>query len=557
MIRSALLVSARDFLRDFRAFAGRNGLFAVLLIGAGAGLEGIGLVVLVPVLRRVMEGGPDQLLPLLGGFALLVGLRALALWRRDVLLADLRIGFVEQQRVRLVGKLVGAPWTTLAKMRHARINHLLASDVTLTGTCAHFLMQGAAAFFLLMIQWGLAFFFSPPLALLSGVLLLGAGAALLPQLAKSQRLGKEVAEANLHLAHSGAQFLGGLKLAMSQNLQTRFAEEFNATLTRLMARQVDFTREQSKAQLAFSTVASLAGAAAILAGLRLFDVPPAQLIVFVLLLARMSAPITQLQQGAHQFANFLPSYEAVKALEAELGETAPGVAAEKLPADLTLHFDKVTYLHSDGGKGVVDLDIAVQPGSFIGITGASGAGKTTFADLLVGLLAPQSGTISLGGRPMTDSLRARWRSVVAYAPQEAFLFHDSIRSNMLWADPAATDEEIAAALKIAGAEGFVSALDSIVGEKGALLSGGERQRLTLARALLRKAPILMLDETTSAIDVPAERALLERLADLAWKPAIVLIAHRPESLSRCERIVEFAEGRIVADRHRADGSSAP
>jgi len=553
----ALLFSARNFLSDFRAFAGRDGAKAVLLIVAGAGLEGLGLAVLVPVLRGMMEGQAERLLALLAGFTLLIGLRALVLWRRDMLLTRLRVGFVEQQRVRLLERLVGASWTTLSHMRHARITHLLASDVTLIGTCAHFMLQGAAAFCLLAIQWALAFMFSPPLAVLSGLLLIGAGAALLPQLVKSQRLGREVSEANLHLAHNSAQFLGGLKLAMSQNLQGRFAEEFNATLTRLIARQVDFTREQSKAQLAFSTIASLAGAAAILAGIYLFAVPAPLLIVFVLLLARMSAPIAQLQQGAHQFANFLPSYDAVTTLETELGGAGASVTAEDLPADLSLRFDKVTYRHPDGGRGVFDLDLVLEPGGFIGITGASGAGKTSFADLLVGLLAPQSGSISVGGLPMTEGRRARWRSVVAYAPQEAFLFHDSIRANLLWADPLASEEEMIAALRLAGAESFIGSLDTIVGEKGALLSGGERQRLTLARALLRKAPLLMLDETTSAIDVPTERILLYRLAALPWRPTILLIAHRAESLALCDRIIAFADGRIVSDRHTTPGSSAP
>ncbi len=569
------LRSAWDFFLDFCNDARGLGAQAAMLIGLGAVLEGVGLTLLIPMLGVVtetgvssnwivshlpaipgVEGRVGRLTVLLACFAVLISVRALVLWRRDVLLAELRVGFVERQRRRLVERLVAAPWTTLSRMKQARINHLLGNDVVLTGTCVHFLLQGGVSLCMLAMQWGLAFLLSPYLAALIGGMLAVASLGLLPQLAKSRELGKESAEAYLHLSTSGAEFLGGLKLAMSQNLQVRFAEEFNATLRRLAGRQVAFTRAQSRAQLAFTTLASLAGAAAILAGVALLDVPPPLLIVFVLLLARMSAPAAQLQQGAQQFANFLPSYEKIKALETELGEAGALVAAADLPAGGTLRFDKVTYRHAEGDKGVRELDLALEPGEFIGITGASGAGKTTFADLAVGLLEPHSGAISLGGRPMTEGLRARWRSVVAYAPQEAFLFHDTIRNNFLWADPAAGEEEMAEVLRIAGAGEFIAALDKVVGDKGALLSGGERQRLTLARALLRKAPLLILDETTSAIDVPTERAVLERLAALPWRPAILLIAHRAESLALCDRIIEFAEGRIVSDRRKEPAMSA-
>jgi ATP-binding cassette subfamily C protein len=557
----------RRFFLDFCADARGEGVKAAILVALGAVLEGVGLALLVPMLRAVTDPGwiasylpamsrLGTLSVLLALFAALISLRALVLWRRDVLLAELRAGFVERQRARLVGRLAAAPWTIVSRMRQARINHLLGSDIVLTGTCVHFMLQGGVSLCMLAMQWGLAFLLSPALAVFVGLLLAGAGLGLLPQLAKSRALGKESAEAHLHLTTSGAEFLGGLKLAMSQNLQYRFVEEFNATLSRLSGRQVAFVRAQSRAQLVSTTLASLAGAAAILLGTALLDIPPPQLIVFVLLLARMGGPAAQLQQGAQQFANFLPSYEKVKALEAELTAKAPAAAPSgPLPAG-PLRFQGVSFRHAEGGRGVFDLDLVIEPGSFVGVTGASGAGKTTFADLLVGLLAPQVGTMSLDGREMSEGMRARWRSMVAYAPQEAFLFHDTIRANLLWADPAAGETELAAALRAAGAGNFVSSLDIVVGDKGGLLSGGERQRLTLARALLRKSPLLILDETTSAIDVAAERAVLEALAALPWRPAIVLIAHRAESLALCDRIIEFAEGRIVSDRCKEPAMSA-
>ncbi|MEA1671848.1 ABC transporter ATP-binding protein [Nitrospirillum sp. BR 11163] len=570
--------SAWDFFQDFRAHARGDGLKAALLITLGAGLEGVGLVLLVPLLDLVMgdghggwmaslagrlpwhsigDGPLARLPPLLACFALLVGLRAVVLWHRDVLLASLRIGFVEEQRTRLVARLIAAPWTRLSALPHARVNHLLSSDIILTGACAHFMLQGATSLFLLLVQWGLACLFSLPLAAITGVLLAAATLALLPQLARSRRLGREVADANLHLATSGAQFLGGLKLALSQNMQQRFADEFNGTLGRLMGRQVALTREQTKAQLAFTTLASLAGAAAIVVGVWALDVPPAVLIVFVLVLARMSAPAAQLQQGAQQFANFLPSYEKIRALEAELAGAAPPMAAEigdggAFAGPQPIRFHQVSYRHPGGDRGVSGLDLTLEAGSFVGVTGASGAGKTTFADLLVGLTAPDTGTITVGDRALAGAARRQWAAAIAYAPQDTFLFHDSIHANLAWANPSASEADMRAALGLVGASALVDrleqGLDTVVGAQGGLLSGGERQRLALARALMREPPLLVLDESTGAIDIAGERALLAGLATLPWRPTIVLIAHRRESLVLCDRVLEFAEGRIIADR---------
>jgi ATP-binding cassette subfamily C protein len=570
--------SARRFFLDFAAFAGGEGIKGAVLVALGAVLEGAGLVLLVPMLGIVMNGqnqgdwiaarvGPvfaqfgvadriGKLALLLAFFAGLVVLRAGVLWYRDITLARLRVGFVQEQRTRLVGRLAAAPWSQLSKLQHARINHLLSSDIVLTGSCVYFMLQGAVSLCMLVMQCALAFLFSPALALLAALLMAAAGFALIPQLAKSRALGAYVAEANLDLATSGAHFLGGLKLAVSQNLQHRFAKEFNETLGRLMQRQISFAREQSKAQLGFTTLASLVAAVAILVGLGFLDIAPSLLVVFVLVLARMSSPAAQLQQGAQQFANFLPSYDNIGNLEAELLTDEAGRPSEpQQPVPVgAIRFRGVSFCHSRGAEGVFDLDLTIEPESFVGITGASGAGKTTFADLLVGLIAPQAGDISIGGGVMTDALRRQWRSEIAYVPQEPFLFHDTIRSNFLWANPDVGESEIRAALCMAGADDLVSrlpeGLETIVGEKGMLFSGGERQRLALARALLRKPRLVVLDEATSAIDIPGERVVLGKLVALAWRPTIVLIAHRVESLALCTRVLEMSEGRFVSDSIR-------
>ena len=570
--------SARQFFLDFVAFAHGDGIRGAILIVLGAGLEGVGLVLLIPMLGIVMNGRDqsnwiamrvgqifadfgvanrmERLAFLLAFFAALIALRAVVLWHRDVTLARLRVGFVEEQRTSLVARLAGAPWSQLSKMQHARINHLLSSDIVLTGACAYFMLQSVTSLCMIIMQCALAFLFSPALALMAAFMMVAAGLALVPQLAKSRALGVYVAEANLGLATSGAQFLGGLKLAVSQNLQHRFTKEFNETLGRLMQRQIAFAREQSKAQLGFATLSSLTGAAAILVGIGYLDIAPSVLIVFVLVLARISAPAAQLQQGAQQFSNFLPSYEKIGNLEAELTTDEAGrPSGPQPPIPLgAIRFCNVSFFHSRGAEGVFDLDLMIEPESFVGITGASGAGKTTFADLLVGLIAPQTGEISVGGCIMTDAMRRQWRSEIAYVPQEAFLFHDTIRNNLLWANPDAAEQDVQSALRMAGADELVSRLpeklDTIVGEKGMLFAGGERQRLALARALMRKPRLLVLDEATSAIDIPGERVLLERLAALTWRTTIVLIAHRLESLTFCTRILEMSKGHLVSDSVR-------
>jgi ATP-binding cassette subfamily C protein len=219
-------------------------------------------------------------------------------------------------------------------------------------------------------------------------------------------------------------------------------------------------------------------------------------------------------------------------------------------------FEAVSFLHpaasaSDQAddRGVERIDLTLRPGDFLGVVGASGAGKTTFADLLVGLVAPQRGRITVGGRPLEGAVLAGWREGVSYVSQDPFLFHDTVRRNLTWASPGASEADLWRALALADAEVLVrrmdKGLDSVVGERGALISGGERQRIALARAILRRPRLLVLDEATNAIDIPTERLVLERICALTPQPTIVMIAHRPESLALCRTVVRLEEGRLA------------
>jgi ATP-binding cassette subfamily C protein len=194
--------------------------------------------------------------------------------------------------------------------------------------------------------------------------------------------------------------------------------------------------------------------------------------------------------------------------------------------------------------------LRIEPGSIVGLGGPSGSGKTTVADLLVGLYPPQSGAILIGRIALRGPSVTAWRNGISYVPQDPFLLHDTIRRNLLWANLDASEGKLWDALGAAGAEDIVRAaggLETVVGERGALLSGGERQRLCLARGLLRRPHLLVLDEATSAIDIKAEREIFDRLLRVAPRPTIVIIAHRPETLRHCERVLLMDNGRLVSD----------
>ena len=582
---TSVTASLRDFLREFASFAGRKGISAACLLALGAVLEALSLVLIIPLIslaigsdlpsgrigktaaatmRFVGVHGPlGRLALLLCIFGVLVVVRAVVISFRDVTVAALQTSFVEALRLRIAQCLVGAQWDQVVRLRHARITHLMSGDIQRIGTLTQLVLQFAVSWAMLVAQCALVLVLAPVFAASAlGLLLLGA-ILFLPIVRRAHALGGIMTDANLSLLDSTAQFLGGLKLAMSQNLQTRFIDEFRQSLHELTRRQIDYFRQQSRVRVVLSTLPALAAGLMVLFGFGLFHLAPPTLIALVLIIARMIGPIGQIQQSVQQIVHALPAYEKAKELERELTaipqhrrRPAVGVPLLVPLSEGAIRIQNISFRHApdDGGgsaRGIEGVTLTLQPGEFIGITGPSGAGKTTFADLLVGLYPPQHGRIIVGDTVLENAVLTSWRDSVSYVSQDPFLFHDTVRRNLSWANPRSSEQDLWEALSLVAAgdlvRGLELGLDTVVGERGTLLSGGERQRIALARAILRKPRLLVLDEATGAIDIAGERNILEALRRLRPRPTVVIIAHRVESLALCERVFRFEAGRCVEE----------
>lgn len=290
------------------------------------------------------------------------------------------------------------------------------------------------------------------------------------------------------------------------------------------------------------------GGTLILGDNKVIDAP--SFIAYMAILYSVIQPIKDLSKAAYGIPKGLASMERIDViLEAENSIKEP-----QTPKDLTefkdcIRFKGVSFSYEDGREVLQDINLTIPKGKNIAIVGASGAGKSTLVDLIPRFYDPSSGTISLDGTDLKDFRTKDLRSLIGNVNQDPILFNDTIFNNIAFGVEGATMEQVIAAAKIANAHDFImekeEGYNTNIGDRGVKLSGGQRQRLSIARAILKNPPILILDEATASLDTESERMVQDALDYLMTNRTTISIAHRLSTIKKSDEIIVMDGGRIV------------
>lgn len=285
-------------------------------------------------------------------------------------------------------------------------------------------------------------------------------------------------------------------------------------------------------------------------GLGYYDLQVATIAAFLYSINRVAAEAQNVIVEKNGVIASLPSFEQIESLQQEaelLKEKSTGKKITSFSSGIYLTDLSFSYNGKENVLSNINLDI--PKGSMVAVVGHSGSGKSTLIDLIMGFYFSQKGDLSIDKDNINEINLRDWRMLLGYIPQQPFLFNASIRENLLWADNDARDSDVEYACRLANAEDFILNLDekydSLVGERGVKLSGGEAQRICLARALIKRPEVLILDEATSSLDSHSELLIKKSIDNLVGETTIICIAHRLSTIQSADRIYHLEAGKII------------
>ena len=454
-------------------------------------------------------------------------------------------------RRQLIASVFGARWSYFAGHSGGRFANALSNDAGRAGDAyllsAQFvagLMQNLAYMAVaLFIDWRLA------LAGLTGSVVMGLSMGSL--IRASKRAGFKQTDRTSTLTVYMVDVLANIKALKSM-------QRYDSVLAGITRTLKQLKRTLIKRELAHAGLQEGSDAvnATVIGGLALFattiwQTPLPELLVSGIVYFQIVNITAKLLKQYQQYVQFEAAYVRTRELIAQMQaqqEVLIGRLAPKL--EISCRFENVTFSHA-AAPVVEDVSFDIPARAITVLSGPSGAGKTTIIDLLIGLNRPDAGRILIDATPLADIDLNAWRRMIGYVPQELSLFHSSIRDNITLGDSTVSEAAIIEALVLAGAGSYVASLDrgldTDVGEMGSKLSGGQRQRISLARALVTKPQVLILDEVTSALDPQTEAEIVANILALRGRYTIIAITHRPAWTAIAGRLYRVGGGTVVAE----------
>ena len=597
------------YLRDLYLFARNRVAINVLLMVGVSFLNGISILAIIPLLIIAGVIPPQNLTTVswINHLLLATGLHlnlTTVLFFYVFILVTIAVINYQQSRScvvlqnefsnslsqRIFTAIVSANWQYLLTANKSVLANGLTHEVIRINACTTLILQLVAQALIIIVQAAIALLINPGFSIL--VILCAAMFGLVSHVffRRSKKQGFNFTRHNENVIFAVNENLNGLREIKTYSLEQQQINRFIKLRDAISTNIIKNTQTQNIVTFIYSVSSAILISIIVFFAIKVFKLNISELIVLFLIFARLWPLLTRVVNLLNHIAYSIPAYENITSLERELRSNCDMTMSKLsehsiwslqqkiiLRSDLQLHhinnenkidpehkhehqsnvnsgisFQNVSFSYEKPPQVSSSLDnitFDIKPGEVVACVGSSGAGKSTLADLLIGLLQPDTGQILIGGKQQDTESLAIWRSQIGYVPQDPFLFNDSIKNNLLWSAPDKSDDEIWHALKLAAinelVENLPDKLNAIAGERGVKLSGGERQRLVLARALLRNPTVLILDEATSALDTKNEEKIQQAIQQLHGKLTIFMIAHRISTVINADKILVMEQGRII------------
>jgi ATP-binding cassette subfamily C protein len=550
-----------------RAHPWRSVIMLTCLVFAGLS-EGIGIATLLPLLNLTVgvQGEEDSLLgeitakiiaasglsPSMSTMLLLIVV-GVVLKNAFRLLAMKQVGYtvahvITELRLSMVRSLLRARWDYFISSPIGIFTNAISTEAIRFSQGYHFAYLIVAQAIQVAFYLTVAFLVSWQVSLIALVLGIVIAVFLIPLVRIARRAGERQTEAFQALLIRLTDLLKGIKPLKAMALENKMGPLLEAkakSLRKALQMQVLSYELLENLQEPLIVIFMAIGIYVVISN---WSVSMANLLVMAFLFQRSVRLMGKLQKWYQILSVSQSAYWSYRQTLTEVESAEEPFDGSRSPS-LTqgIRFQDVSL--SYGTKEVVKhVSFQILFGQLTVLTGLSGAGKTTIADLVTGLIRPQQGEILVDDIPLSEINLRAWRRIIGYVPQEMFLFHESVYTNITLDDQTWTPDDVREALRKADALDFVSALprgmDSVIGEYGAKISGGQRQRIALARALVRRPKLLILDEVTTALDPQTEAAICKTMLKLRGEMAIVSISHQPAMVESADCVYRIDAGRV-------------